>query len=80
MSNLKRISRIILQIIFGIVILALILLVIRLQPASEKVSPAMQGAYPGPGGTDSGDAFAHAGQIAHTNRFMPHSWDKKILA
>ena len=23
---------------------------------------------------------AHAGQIAHINRFMSHSWDKKILA
>ena len=23
---------------------------------------------------------AHAGEIAHLNRFMPHSWDKKILA
>jgi len=31
--------------------------------------------------TDIGQILsAHAGEIAHLNRFMPHSWDKKILA
>ncbi len=64
MSNLKRTSRIILQIFFGIVLLGLILLTIRLRSASETASPAMQGAYPGLGETDSGDALLFTGTEA----------------
>ena len=64
MGNFKKISRIILQIISGIVLLALIILVIRLRPDRESILPAMQGAYPGPGETDSGDALLLTGTEA----------------
>lgn len=53
---MKKISKVIFQIILGLVVVGLIILVVRLRPGSEAISPGSPGAYPGPGETDAGDA------------------------
>ena len=56
MKNFNKTEKVIFQIILGVVLVGLIILVVRLRPGSESISPGLPGAYPGPGETDAGDA------------------------